>query len=134
MDIGFISCVSKKRNGTHKAKDLYISDLFIKSYNYCLKNYDEVYILSAKYGLLLPDTKIKNYNMTLNKFTIKEKKIWSYKTYNQIISKIKIDDVIHWHCGINYRKYLSIVLKNKQKTPLLGLGIGKQLKWYKNNL
>ncbi len=36
--------------------------------------YDDVAILSAKYGLLLPGDKIEPYDKTLNDMSIKEKK------------------------------------------------------------
>lgn len=134
MDIGLISCVSKKLNYKAKAKELYISDLFKKSLAYSTKNYDKTFILSAKYGLLGINDIIEPYNLTLNDFKEADKKRWSFKVYNQIINRIDINDNIYWHCGINYRKYIIRILPNKQFIPLKGLGIGKQLSWYKNNL
>lgn len=133
MDIGIISCVSKKKKGVFKAKELYTSDLFKKSLNYCLKHYDKTYILSAKYGFLLLDDFIEDYDLTLNNFKEREKKIWAYHTYRQMINHIdNKHDVLFWHCGVNYRKYLMKKF-TKNKTPLKGLGIGFQLKWYKQN-
>lgn len=134
MDIGFISCVSKKKTYKAKAKELYISDLFKKSLMYSLKHYDKTYILSAKYGLLEIDDIIEPYNLTLNKFTEIQKKRWSYNVLKKIDKVINPNDIIYWHCGLNYRKYISIKLKNIQHIPLVGLGIGKQLQWYKNRL
>ena len=72
MNIAFISCVKNKLQGEHKAKDLYVSDFFKKSINYCLTTHDKVCILSAKYGLLELDTIIKDYDMTLNDFSKSE--------------------------------------------------------------
>ena len=134
MQIAFISCVSKKQNGKHKAKDLYISDLFKKSFKYTSKNYSKVYILSAKYGLISPDDFIKNYDLTLNNFTEKQKQEWSKKVMLQLKNKIQLTDELFFYCGENYRKYLIKWLPNNKHIPLKGLGIGKQLKWYKERL
>lgn len=133
MDIAFISCVSKKLNHSAKAKDLYISDLFKKSLKYCQVNYDKIFILSAKYGLLELDDQIDTYDMTLNNMNEKQKKQWSYKVYHQIIKKIDEDDVLYFHCGLNYRKYLIRKLKNDLKEPMKGISIGLQLRFYKLN-
>ena len=36
-----VSCAAKKRDGSHAAKDLYVSDLFSKSARYAEENSDE---------------------------------------------------------------------------------------------
>lgn len=129
MKIALISCVSKKINTTTKAKDIYISPLFKKSYNYAILNNYKIYILSAKYYLLKPDDIITNYNLTLNNFNELEKKKWAFKIYNQLSQEIDINDEIVWLCGYNYKKYLNRLIKNKQIDPLKGLSIGKRLQW-----
>jgi hypothetical protein len=138
MKIGLISCVSTKQEGTHKAKDLYISDLFKKSFLYCSQNYNVTLILSAKYFVLSPEAEIENYNLTLNNFSKKDRQVWAVRCYNQLKANgiLSNDNEIYWHCGVNYNKYLSyLIQKNypaiKQFFPLKGLGIGNQLKWYK---
>ena len=51
--VTLISCVSKKLDLKSKAQDLYQSPLFKKKLAYAEQiNSDEIYILSAKYGLL----------------------------------------------------------------------------------
>ena len=50
-----VTCVKEKQSGSHKAKDLYISDLFKKMRNYAeIYNYDWR-IISAKLGLTPSD-------------------------------------------------------------------------------
>ena len=61
MNIGLVSCVKVKRTYKTQAQDLYISPLFRKAWNYVTKTYDRNYILSAKYGLLIPTTEIEPY-------------------------------------------------------------------------
>jgi cytoplasmic iron level regulating protein YaaA (DUF328/UPF0246 family) len=130
--IAFISCVKTKTKLPSKAEDLYISDLFKKSLEYCKKRYDEVFILSAKYGLLSLNDFIKPYELTLNKMTVLERKQWSYKVYMQIEKKIGLQNEFYFYCGKNYNQFLKNKLNGKN--PLEGLTFGNQLKFYKNNL
>jgi hypothetical protein len=132
--IGLISCVKTKLDKPAKAKDLYISDLFKKQYLYSIRNYDLTFVLSAKHGLLELDEVIKPYELTLNSFTEKEKKIWAYRVIKQLKAKTDIkNDVYYIHAGINYRKYIIQKLKNYH-IPLKGLSFGEQLRFYKNVL
>jgi len=126
MKIAVISCCKTKIKADKKvkARDLYNSDLFNKSLAFCLEKYDQVFILSAKYGLLSLADKIKTYDLTLNKFSIKEKKEWSKKVVDNFKKCFKEDDVIYFHCGVNYRKYIIEDISNKTHTPLKGLGLG----------
>ena len=82
MNIAFISCVKSKKIGNYEAKELYISDFFKKSLRYCIINYDKVFILSAKYGLLELNERIETYEMTLNNFSKDKKVVWSKKVFN----------------------------------------------------
>jgi hypothetical protein len=111
------------------------SNLFSKAYAYCKKNYDQVAILSAKYGLLLPDDPIDPYALTLKNMRNIEVRVWSEKVFNQMQRRLNLEEVgsMYFHAGDKYRKYLIPVLKDlgfKCEVPLLGLGIGKQLRWY----
>ena len=87
-----ISCVSKKIDlplgQTCNAKDLYISSLFKKAYAYAktLKP-NEIYILSAKYGLLDLDTQVTPYNKTLNNMSAKQNKEWADGVLDSLINQ-----------------------------------------------
>ena len=133
MDIAFISCVKEKRIGKYKAKDLYTSDFFRKSFGYCSSKYDEVYILSAKYGLLGLEEEIENYEMTLNDFSKAEKVEWSVMVYDQLETMIDDSDDLYFYVGNNYREHLLPLLSNNCFVPLEGKGIGEQLQYFKNN-
>jgi len=66
--LGLISCTKRKKDFPCKASEMYsASDLFRKAYAYCYKNYDNVAILSAKYGLLYP---LRKSNLTTLHSTI----------------------------------------------------------------
>jgi cytoplasmic iron level regulating protein YaaA (DUF328/UPF0246 family) len=133
MNVSFISCVKEKRKGKYKAKDLYISDFFKKSLKYCLNTHDKVYILSAKYGLLDLEDMIEDYDMTLNDFSKSQRIEWSDKVYEQVQPRIDDNDTLYFYVGQNYREFLLPLLKNTFHIPLEGLGIGQQLKFFKEN-
>ena len=96
-------------------------------------NPSRIYILSAKYGLLNPETVITPYNQTLNGATDIQIKRWSFKVYQQLIkSDVNFDEETVFLCGANYRKYLQKLFRNSI-APLSHMGIGEQLRFYKQN-
>lgn len=135
--LGIISCTKKKKDYPCKASEMYsASDLFRKAYAYCAKKYDNVAILSAKYGLLFPFEEIEPYDVTLNNMGIDEVKKWSDQVLQQFPVKIELHDLgkVYFHAGKRYRQYLIPMLEKmniKCEVPLKNLGIGKQLAWYK---
>lgn len=129
--IALIACSKTKRMGTHKAKDLYQGELFKKSFEYCSKNYSRVFILSAKYGLLDPDSVISYYDETLKTKTEADKKNWAEKIIKQIHSlNIDFENIICF-AGKDYNKYLPCV---KFFNQFKNFAIGKQLNFYKRKL
>ena len=132
-DYYFISCVKSKKTNKDKASELYISTLYKGALNYALKHTkkENIFILSAKYGLLKLDDIIEPYDETLNTFTEKQKKIWAYKVYKQMQNyQIDFNKKTIFLAGKNYRKYLITKFKNGE-APLKKLSIGKQLAFYK---
>ena len=128
--IVLISCVSKKLNHKSKAQDLYVSPLFQKNLRYAKSlNPDKIFILSAKYGLLSLTDEVEPYDKTLNKMTSNEIKEWANSVLKQLQKVSDLDkEEFLFLAGNNYRKFLLPHIKN-YKIPMLGLGIGKQLKW-----
>ncbi len=127
-----IACCSKKLNVRSKAKDMYISSLFKYSYKYASQlkpNY--IFILSAKYGLLNPNDEIDPYNETLNNKSKKEIMLWADVVIKELSKHVNLnEDKLIFLAGNNYRQYL-IDHINHYEVPMLGLGIGKQLKYLK---
>lgn len=138
--LGLISCTKKKQNYPCKASEMYsASDLFRKAYAYCTKKYDQVAILSAKYGLLLPQDEIEPYDITLNDMSIKERKLWSEKVFEQMQQRLNLSNYgrVFFHTGKRYREFLTPKLESVglvTEVPLGNLQIGKQLSWYKANI
>jgi len=137
--LGLISCTKKKQTYPCKASEMYsASDLFSKAYAYAVKNYDFVAILSAKYGLLLPDDEIEPYDLKLNDMRTIEVKEWSDKVFKQMQKRLDIEEIdkVFFYAGQKYRHYLTPKLEDtgiECQTPLEGLGIGKQKAWYKKH-
>lgn len=129
----FLACTKTKADKKCAAKDMYTSDLFKKSYQYAEKLGGNIWILSAKYGLLSPGDIIAPYNQTLVGASEMECKKWAYKVYCQMVDKqIDFEEEAIFLCGTNYRKYLITKFK-KASAPLAHMGIGRQLKFYKEN-
>lgn len=137
--LGLISCTKSKQDYPCKASEMYsASDLFRKAYFYATKNYDFVAILSAKYGLLFPDDKIKPYDLTLNNMKSQQRKEWAERVFSQMKTRLSLSefDKIFFHAGKKYREHLIPKLENKgirYKAPLGHLRIGEQMTWYKEH-
>ncbi len=69
-DVYLVSCVSKKRSSRAPAKDLYLSDWFIKARNFVEANGGPWFILSAEHGLVAPDDLLEPYEKTLNTMSV----------------------------------------------------------------
>ena len=109
MKIALIGCVKKKANIPCEAKDMYISPLFKGCYRLAKKlEADRIYILSAKYGLIEENKRIKPYNETLNNKSEYERKVWSYNICQSLLEggvNLEKDEFIIL-AGENYRKGL----------------------------
>lgn len=72
--IAIIGCSNQKLNGRHRAGDLYVSQRFKKAYQYAINvNADEIFILSAKYGLIHRDEQIESYDVAYQSLVKAEK-------------------------------------------------------------
>lgn len=134
MKIYLVSCVSKKHDGVHAAKDLYCSDLFAKSRKYVeqhLEKGDKWFILSAKYGLVSPETQIEKYDKTLNKMYKVDRYLWATKAVIPALEKeLDSSTEIVFLAGKSYTEFLTQYLDTKKVkyTDLLkGKKIGERL-------
>jgi hypothetical protein len=130
--IVLISCVSKKLSHAAKAHELYTSPLFQYNLRYAkLLDPDKIFILSAKHGLLDLDEKIEPYNQTLNTMHSNEIKKWADSVLADLqkVSDLEGDEFV-FLAGERYRRFLLPHIRNHE-IPMRGLGIGKQLKFLK---
>ena len=135
--IVLISCVSKKLRYKAQAQELYISSLFKMNLVYA-KTFspDQIYILSAKYGLLELTDQVEPYDVTLNTMLSNQIKDWAERVITQLRAKDEIDlenDNFIFLAGMKYRKHLLPHLA-KYEVPMKGLRIGKQLQYLKRKL
>ena len=127
--IRLISCVKSKANKRCEAKDMYVSPLFKYMYAYAKKRCKEVYILSAKYGLLSENTPIAPYNVTLNSMSERQKKEWAKNIMLSLSKRYDLNkETFLIMGGQNYVKYLNIT---NTIQPLKGLSMGNRLHWLK---
>lgn len=133
--IVLISCVNQKLDTKAKAKNLYISPLFIKNLNYAKSlSPDHIFILSAKYGLVGLEEEIEPYDKTLNILRSYEVKYWAKSVLDELKrwTDLENDNYI-FLAGNKYRKFLLPEIKNYE-IPMEGLSIGRQLQWLNKQL
>lgn len=123
-----ISCVSKKRSHRAAAQDLYTSTLFTLNLRYARQlKPDAIFILSAKHGLLDPETIIDPYDVTLNKMSAASLRDWADNVRGQLAARTDLErDHFTFLAGNNYRKFL-IPHLHHYEVPMEGLRIGEQL-------
>ena len=117
-----------KKHTSSLAKDMFQGQFFDNVVKLCDKMEFDLYILSAKYGLLHPNEVIKPYDITLNNFSKKERKKWSDKVKKQMIENDLYKNDLYFFTGKNYHEFF------KGNKPLKGLSLGFQLKWFNEKL
>ena len=136
-DLCLVSCVSVKRAYPVQAKDLYTSPWYCKA-RACVEALGcPWYILSAKYGLVDPNTTIEPYEKTLNTMRKGERREWTsgvLEALDPILSDVKSVTIL---AGKAYREFLEPELHGRGITinvPMEGMGIGRQLSWLDGQL
>jgi len=118
-----ISCSKAKASRRCQAKDMYLGTLFKKSVIYSRLKKTSFFILSAKYGLLHPNTSIDPYDLSLNHMNRIDRSKWADKV------KIQMEDF-----GITQSKKILLAGEKyvefiEGDRPLKGLSQGYQLQW-----
>lgn len=136
-----VGCVKSKRNSRSSAKDLYASPLWRYRRAYAEQVGVPWYILSAKHGLLTPETRIAPYDLTPADRPAAKRRAWSAQVVNALTAKVSglWGKVIEVHAGKLYvdsgledelRKVGAII-----RRPLAHVsGIGPQCSWYAERL
>ena len=126
--VALISCTKSKRTEECEARLLYDkSPKFNKSLEFAQTQADEIFILSAKYGLVSLNTHLKPYNKTLVGKRKNEKSAWGKKVLRQITELFDVNTTMFIIlAGADYFAPLQNYLPHKQ-IPLLGLRQGESL-------
>ena len=130
--IAFIGCSAKKLNKRCRASFLYQGTLFKESLKYCQNKYKEIYILSAKYGLIELDKIIEPYDLKLSDLNKSERKNWAERVKQRMkelkICPGKVDifgGKLYWEfLEYNETPIQNHLQENKKR-------IGYQLEWIK---
>jgi len=127
-EIYLISCVKSKLPHSAKSRNLYTSKLFKLSLKYAQQQKpDDIYILSAKYGLLPLDMVVEPYELTLNNMSTPDRRRWAKRVVAQLKERTDIvNDLFVILAGEKYREFLLPWMKN-YKIPFKGLTFGKLL-------
>lgn len=123
--IVFIGCAATKMKNACKARKMYVGNYvqLCLAYAQTFTTQDNIYILSAKYGL---EKVIEPYNKTLNNMNIEEKQDWKNMVIKQLEEmNINKDTEVVFICGTNYYTLLEDYFTN-YKLPLPKQGIGVQ--------
>lgn len=147
--IVLISCVSKKLQQKTKAGKLYQGSLFHTSLAYAksLKP-DNIFILSALYGLIDLEEEIEPYDVTLSYIsktkrkpglkilTKEEKNAWGIKVICQLKTKADLEnDHFIILAGKSYfRPIVGGIKINNLDLPLEGKRIGERVQFMKNKI
>ena len=104
--IALISCSKSKQNYPCPARELYApSQLFSLSYQYAKKVADEVYVLSARYGLLAEEDVVAPYDLTLTDLPEHRQQLRQVpKTVKPGLKPV----AIAFHCQLQCRRCLPI--------------------------
>lgn len=105
-----------------------MSTLFKLNLKYAISvSPDEIYVLSAKHGLLGLENEIEPYEQTLNNMRSTEVGEWANGVLRQLQSIASLEEAeFIFLAGDKYRKYLLPHIANAV-IPLEGLRIGEQL-------
>lgn len=136
-NIILIACCSQKSGFTCAARDLYTSDLFVKSRAWAEREIIQGrasawYILSAKHGITRPWYVLEPYDVTLADMTTYMRTLWTANVFAQL--EVLQPTALTILAGEKYREVTEAWAEHRQiphAVPLKGLGIGRQKAWLK---
>ena len=134
--IGLVGCVKSKQSQPTPAADLYTSPLFVGRRRYVEKSCDQWYVLSAKYGLVLPTDVLEPYDVTLKTASRVARRAWSRDVVRTLHAYgVCFDEtVFEIHAGEEYRAFglveALIAGGGRVDVPTNGLSLGRQLGFY----
>ncbi len=136
MRIGLVGCVKSKHDQPSPARDLYISTLFVGRRRHVERTCDDWFVLSAKHGLVRPETVIEPYDVALTTLSSRERREWSRTVLAQLGSQVGdlASHEFEIHAGSSYRDFgliEGLVTSGATvEVPAAGLAQGEQLAFY----
>lgn len=148
--IGLVGCGASKKEGCHKAKNLYTSNYFRLKKEYAEKVCDSWYILSAKHGLISPEKEIEAYDRSVSDMGEHATYEWalsvadSIHTYTDELGEMEGGKhTLVWLAGEDYVEPVEQLVMDDEVEPFVPIsslpfrktsGIGKQMKWLKEEI
>lgn len=135
--VGLVASASRKRQHPASARDLYVSQLFRKASAYAAATCDRWYILSAKHGLVHPDTVPEPYDVRLGTKNpgVPSVRAWAAEVRGQLEAELTgLENVtLIALADSQYRAALQDA-PWPVEVPMQGMGIGRQLGWLTREL
>lgn len=128
-----VACVAAKQDRAVPARDLYTSPWFQKARAYIERQGGQWFILSAKHGLIAPDTVIEPYDEALTQMRAGGRRLWGARVREAIAAQIDADAPLIVLAGRNYRDPIWPSIEHRAAVPMEGFGIGEQLAWLGSN-
>lgn len=134
-DAIILGCVSRKRDGSFPARDLYDSPLWARRRRYADASGLPWVIYSGKHGILDPGEVVGTYDLSLRDCSADERRQKGASAAGQLAKRFGSLDGMTFeiHAGSAYRDSLEEPLRlrgARLENPVVGLGIGQQLHWY----
>jgi hypothetical protein len=150
---GLVACGKAKLDRPAPARDLYTGSLFRAASAHAERAYDHWYVVSAHHGLVEPDEVLHPYDHTLTELRQAERDAWGRRVVTRLQSSLRhLGHQVPWvqlgssrpdltrelelwiHAGETYVRPLWFPLRLHPTitvhTPMQGLQIGQQLRWY----
>ncbi len=127
-----VSCGAAKRPVASRAADLYVSPLFKAARAYAERHAEKWLILSAKHGLLDPESVIEPYDVSLDALSPAERRRWAEDIVEAVLRQVPQGSIVTLLAGGEYAADLGPRLSARGydvDLPLASLSIGKRLKW-----
>jgi hypothetical protein len=134
--LGLIGCVKEKRSQPSKARDLYVSTLFVGRRRHVEFTCDFWWVLSAAHGLVDPDACLEPYDVTLKDQSRARRRAWSSSVLAAIDRHVvpRPGDIVEIHAGAEYRDFGLVEGLQARGcvvlVPTAHMPIGKQLQFY----
>jgi len=134
--VALVGCGRRKAATPRPARHLYVGTLFRRSLAFAERVADEVFILSAHYGLVELDHELKPYDFAMHDRRKDEQEQWAHQVAVSLLrtcGRIPLRVI-----GLAGRAYLDPLARPmaelgwRIERPLDGLGVGARLAWLRS--
>jgi len=134
-DVVLIGCVKSKLGHGATAKDLYVSDYFVKMRGYAEATGLPWFILSAEHGLVSPEAWLEPYERYLPDTPREYRRAWGERVVAQLRQAVGPLNglLLDIHAGVPYVEAVEDALRGSGAhvvDQLRGLSFGRRLSWY----